>query len=766
MPAPRQVYLHLGLQKTGTSYLQGVMRRNQDLLAEQGLDLVPAGRRESFELMLLVRGRYNPDRDPASVGGALDRFTAEPGARPRHPRPAEPGVAGRVPPGAGQGPGRGLRRPRGPRRPDRARPRAAGALLVAAGAQGRPHGHVRALARAAAGGAAGRPGQPPLGPARPAGRARALGRGRAARADPRRHRAGPGSEPTLLLERYCRVLGVRSGDLAPGPGASNTSLGPGPGRAAPAGQPRPARRPPPPAGLRRRRQAVVRLGGPRRAGGRQDPGARSGCGRGARRSPRRRWPRSPRRATTSRAASTTCAAATPRSRPTPTPAPPRASSPPPRSTPWCRSWRSGRRRRAGGAGGEAAAASADWWPGYAGPSPAEVGPRGREPASPRLCPDVDRGEGGPRDRGERPVARVTGTRARRPTTRRSPDPRRDGAEAGPPAEPQRLFFHVGPPQERLDLPADRARQQPGGARARWDTSTPTYARRGCSTRPSRWRASPSRWGLEPEAISGTFAHLLRRGRRLGGTVMISHEIFGSATRDQIARMAPLLEGFEVHLVVTVRDLGRTATAEWQEQVKNGNPRSFEAFVDDLMSHLPEDLVDTRRSGGPRTSATCWTGGRRWCPRSGSTSSPARAAAAPPTCCGAASPRRWSCPRRRRPLPDPAAQRVARHRADRVPAPGRGCARRAARAAVVLAGGQAMVRPDPARRGRRVRQARDARPRGTAARGGVVGLGRGDPGRGVPDPRRPRRAAARRRRRRRAAPRRRPPTPRCSTGCPT
>jgi hypothetical protein len=75
-------------------------------------------------------------------------------------------------------------------------------------------------------------------------------------------------------------------------------------------------------------------------------------------------------------------------------------------------------------------------------------------------------------------------------------------------------------------------------------------------------------------------------------VLLSHEIFGSATRDQIARMAPLLDDFEVHLVVTARDLGRTATAEWQEQVKNGNPRSFEAFLTDLMSHLPEDLGDT------------------------------------------------------------------------------------------------------------------------------------------------------------------------------
>ncbi len=72
----RRVYLHLGLQKTGTSYLQGVLWENATRLADQGLDLLPATRREAFELMLVVRERYNADRDPASAAGALDRFSA------------------------------------------------------------------------------------------------------------------------------------------------------------------------------------------------------------------------------------------------------------------------------------------------------------------------------------------------------------------------------------------------------------------------------------------------------------------------------------------------------------------------------------------------------------------------------------------------------------------------------------------------------------------------------------------------------------------
>jgi len=77
MPEPRRLYVHVGLQKTGTSYLQRAMRENLDQVTAQGLDLVPATTQESFHVMLVVRGRFNPDHDPAEAGKALTRFAEQ-----------------------------------------------------------------------------------------------------------------------------------------------------------------------------------------------------------------------------------------------------------------------------------------------------------------------------------------------------------------------------------------------------------------------------------------------------------------------------------------------------------------------------------------------------------------------------------------------------------------------------------------------------------------------------------------------------------------
>ena len=74
MPTSRRLYVHIGLPKTGTSFLQATLLHNREVLAEQGLDLVPPTKREAFELMLLVRNRYQPALDSASVQGSLDRF--------------------------------------------------------------------------------------------------------------------------------------------------------------------------------------------------------------------------------------------------------------------------------------------------------------------------------------------------------------------------------------------------------------------------------------------------------------------------------------------------------------------------------------------------------------------------------------------------------------------------------------------------------------------------------------------------------------------
>ncbi len=74
MAAGRRVFVHFGLQKTGTSFLQHALFESTDALAADGLDLVPATRLGAFRLMLRVRDRFDPAIDPPGVADALPRF--------------------------------------------------------------------------------------------------------------------------------------------------------------------------------------------------------------------------------------------------------------------------------------------------------------------------------------------------------------------------------------------------------------------------------------------------------------------------------------------------------------------------------------------------------------------------------------------------------------------------------------------------------------------------------------------------------------------
>ena len=81
----RRLYVHVGLQKTGTSYLQAALLNSTAQLAEQGLDLVPPSKRECFELMVVIRNRYEARRDEASDRATIERFAGQldraPGSR-------------------------------------------------------------------------------------------------------------------------------------------------------------------------------------------------------------------------------------------------------------------------------------------------------------------------------------------------------------------------------------------------------------------------------------------------------------------------------------------------------------------------------------------------------------------------------------------------------------------------------------------------------------------------------------------------------------
>ncbi|MDP3890230.1 hypothetical protein [Nocardioides sp.] len=68
-----RILLHVGLKKTGTSYLQSILWQSTDALAAQGLAMLPGTQLETFHLMLDVRDRLRPE-DPPEAVGALDRL--------------------------------------------------------------------------------------------------------------------------------------------------------------------------------------------------------------------------------------------------------------------------------------------------------------------------------------------------------------------------------------------------------------------------------------------------------------------------------------------------------------------------------------------------------------------------------------------------------------------------------------------------------------------------------------------------------------------
>ena len=73
----RRCYIHVGLPKSGTSYLQSVFRHSDESVAAQGLDLLPRtwiGRRY---LTVALRDRLNPETDPPKAFGVLEQLREE-----------------------------------------------------------------------------------------------------------------------------------------------------------------------------------------------------------------------------------------------------------------------------------------------------------------------------------------------------------------------------------------------------------------------------------------------------------------------------------------------------------------------------------------------------------------------------------------------------------------------------------------------------------------------------------------------------------------
>jgi hypothetical protein len=90
------------------------------------------------------------------------------------------------------------------------------------------------------------------------------------------------------------------------------------------------------------------------------------------------------------------------------------------------------------------------------------------------------------------------------------------------------------------------------------------------------------WGVPQKRVKGSWAALCAEAARFPGTSVFSNELFSNVEAEAIPGALRRLDGLEVHLVVTARDLARQLPAEWQEGVKHGRTLRFQGFLDRVL----------------------------------------------------------------------------------------------------------------------------------------------------------------------------------------
>jgi hypothetical protein len=86
------------------------------------------------------------------------------------------------------------------------------------------------------------------------------------------------------------------------------------------------------------------------------------------------------------------------------------------------------------------------------------------------------------------------------------------------------------------------------------------------------------WGGQPGHADGAWGQLAKRLTTRSGISIVSHEILAPAQPDGIARVMRDLEGCEVHVVYSARDLARALPAAWQESIKQGRKWAYRRFL--------------------------------------------------------------------------------------------------------------------------------------------------------------------------------------------
>ncbi|MGH3368196.1 MAG: hypothetical protein ACRDOY_13465 [Nocardioidaceae bacterium] len=127
---------------------------------------------------------------------------------------------------------------------------------------------------------------------------------------------------------------------------------------------------------------------------------------------------------------------------------------------------------------------------------------------------------------------------------------------------QRVFFHIGAPKTGTTFLQ----------RVMWG-NRPQLREQGVLFPGDRWldrvwSTNVIRETRIPHEMARTsWDRIVAQTKAFDGTVVISHEFYAAATREQAAQAIADLEPAEVHIVFTARDYVRQVPALWQEQLK-------------------------------------------------------------------------------------------------------------------------------------------------------------------------------------------------------
>ena len=115
-------------------------------------------------------------------------------------------------------------------------------------------------------------------------------------------------------------------------------------------------------------------------------------------------------------------------------------------------------------------------------------------------------------------------------------------------------------------------------------------------------------GYRDPAAKGAWQAVVRQSRRWRGDIIVmSHETFSRAHREDVARAVESLAPAEVHVVYGTRNLIRQIPAVWQERVKNRDTMSYADFLAAVRTSEANAAVHNRfwRAQGPLNVLDRW-----------------------------------------------------------------------------------------------------------------------------------------------------------------